>query len=139
MIESRQKKDDVPDEETEHEYENRSKKYDIRLYRCHHGKDCPDAERCTDEKRGRSMEIEPHYEILNRQIERQKEPDKKQQLAKRKQIVEPVFGIMKHCMLFRRFTVRGLEKVKTQWSLICTAFDLRKLYKLWCVGKLASA
>ena len=57
LIESRQKKDDVPDEETEHEYENRSKKYDIRLYRCHHGRNCTAAKRCTNEKRGRSIEI----------------------------------------------------------------------------------
>jgi len=114
---------------------NKSKKYGIRLYRCHHGKDCPVAKSCTKEKRGRSIEIEPHYEVLKRQIEKQKEPNKKELLAKRKQIVEPVFGIIKHCMLFRRFTLRGLEKVKTQWSLICTTFDLRKLYRLWCAGK----
>lgn len=118
---------------------NKSKKHELRLYRCHHGKDCPVAGSCTNEKRGRSIEIEPHHEVLKRQIEKQKEPGKKDLLAKRKQIVEPVFGIIKHCMVFRRFTVRGLEKVKTQWSLICTTFNLHKLYKVWCEGKLAFA
>ena len=34
----------------------------------------------------------------------------------------------------RRFTVRGLESVRTQWSLVCSAFNLRKLYRYWCNG-----
>jgi hypothetical protein len=118
---------------------NKSKKHDLRLYRCHQGKDCPVARRCTSEKRGRSIEIEPHYEVLCRQVNKQKDPYKRGLLAKRKRIVEPVFGIIKHCMGFGRFTVRGLEKVKTQWSLICTTFNLRKLFRLWVAGKLVFA
>jgi transposase len=45
----------------------------------------------------------------------------------RKQVVEPVFGQIKECMGFRRFLMRGIEKVKREWSLICTAHNLRKL------------
>ena len=78
----------------------------------------------------------PHHEVLQRQIQKQKEPGNKEILAKRKQIVEPVFGIIKEVLGFRRFTVRGLENVKTQWSLICTTYNLRKLFKLWTEGKL---
>jgi len=118
---------------------NKSKKHDLRVYRCHHGENCPVSGQCTKEKRGRSIEIEPHYEVLQRQIDKQKEPYKKELLAKRKQIVEPVFGIIKHCMGIRRFTVRGLEKVKTQFSLICTTYNLHKLYKVWKAGKLVFA
>ncbi len=81
----------------------------------------------------------PHYQALMRQHEKQKIPEKKNWLRWRKAIVEPVFGIIKEFMGFRRFTVRGLENVRTQWSLICTAFDLRKLYKLWTAGKLVFA
>jgi hypothetical protein len=47
-----------------------------------------------------------------------------------------VFGTIKQGMGFRRYTVRGLEKVKTQWSLVCAAFNLRKLHALWIKGKL---
>jgi len=116
-----------------------NKKHKLRVYRCHHGKNCPFAKDCTDDKRGRSIEIEPHYEVLRRQINKQKDPYKKELLARRKQVVEPVFGIIKNVLCFRRFTVRGLENVKTQWSLICTTFDLHKLYKLWAAGKLVFA
>jgi len=45
----------------------------------------------------------------------------------RKYVVEPVFGQIKECMGFRRFLLRGLENVTREWSLVCTAHNLRKL------------
>ena len=41
--------------------------------------------------------------------------------------VESVFGQIKHNMHFRRFSLRGLEKVKTEWGLICIAHNMQKL------------
>ena len=45
----------------------------------------------------------------------------------RKQVVEPVFGQIKQARGFRQFLLRGLEKVKAEWAMICTAHNLRKL------------
>jgi transposase len=45
----------------------------------------------------------------------------------RKQIVEPVFGQIKHARGFRQFLLRGLDKVKSEWAMICTAHNLLKL------------
>lgn len=45
----------------------------------------------------------------------------------RKQTVEPVFGQIKEARGFRRFLLRGLEKVTGEWSLLCTAHNLLKL------------
>lgn len=45
----------------------------------------------------------------------------------RKQLVEPVFGQIKQATGFRQFLLRGIEKVKAEWALICTAHNLRKL------------
>jgi transposase len=45
----------------------------------------------------------------------------------RKQIVEPVFGQIKQARGFRQFLLRGIEKVKAEWALICTAHNLTKL------------
>lgn len=45
----------------------------------------------------------------------------------RKQVVEPVFGQIKECLGFRRFLLRGLACVSAEWSLVCTAHNLRKL------------
>jgi transposase len=45
----------------------------------------------------------------------------------RKQIVEPVFGQIKQARGFRQFLLRGIEKVRAEWALICTAHNLTKL------------
>jgi len=45
----------------------------------------------------------------------------------RKITVEPVFGIIKFARGFSRFLLRGLVKVNAEWSLVCAAFNLRKL------------
>ena len=45
----------------------------------------------------------------------------------RKQIVEPVFGQIKHGRGFRQFLLRGQSRVACEWSLLCTAHNLLKL------------
>ena len=45
----------------------------------------------------------------------------------RKQTVEPVFGQIKQARGFRQFLLRGLDKVKEEWGLVCTAHNLLKL------------
>jgi hypothetical protein len=45
----------------------------------------------------------------------------------RKQVVEPVFGQIKQARGFRQFLLRGLDKVRGEWALICTAHNLLKL------------
>jgi transposase len=45
----------------------------------------------------------------------------------RKQIVEPVFGQIKQARGFRQFLLRGIDAVKAEWAMICTAHNLNKL------------
>jgi Transposase DDE domain len=45
--------------------------------------------------------------------------------------VEPVFGIIKETMGFRQFSLRGLTKAAGEWSLVCLAFNLRRLQRLF--------
>ena len=45
----------------------------------------------------------------------------------RKQIVEPVFGQIKQARGFRQFLLRGLDKVRAEWAMICTAHNIDKL------------
>ena len=47
--------------------------------------------------------------------------------ALRKQTVEPVFGIIKSVMGFRQFMLRGLEKVGHEWTLVCLAWNLKRM------------
>jgi hypothetical protein len=58
-------------------------------------------------------------------------------LHARPAIVEVAFAQIKEQMRFRRFTVRHWANVRTQWSLLCTAFNLKKLYRRWLVGQIA--
>jgi len=50
--------------------------------------------------------------------------------AKRKHIVEPVFGLIKRVMGFRQFSLRGISKVQGEWNLVCLAWNLRRLATL---------
>jgi transposase len=45
----------------------------------------------------------------------------------RKYTVEPVFGHIKQARGFRQFLLRGINKVKSEWAIICTANNLAKL------------
>jgi transposase len=48
----------------------------------------------------------------------------------RQQSVEPVFGIIKEAMGFRRFSLRGLAKASLEWDLVCLAYNLKRLHRL---------
>ena len=49
--------------------------------------------------------------------------------ARRKAVVEPVFGQIKEARGFRRFLLRGLDSVQGEWALVCTGHNLLKLWR----------
>ena len=55
----------------------------------------------------------------------------------RKQTIEPVFGIIKAAMGFRQFSLRGMEKVRTEWTLVTLAYNFKRHFHLG--AKLARA
>lgn len=50
--------------------------------------------------------------------------------AARKSTVEPVIGIIKEVMGFRQFSLRGLVKAAGEWSLVCLAYNFKRLHIL---------
>jgi len=48
--------------------------------------------------------------------------------GKRKGVVEPVFGIIKEVLNFRRFLLRGLKKAKGEWTLACMAYNVKRMH-----------
>ena len=54
----------------------------------------------------------------------------KARYALRKQTVEPVFGIIKSAMGFRQFLLRGLDRVTHEWTLVCLAWNLKRMAML---------
>ncbi len=49
--------------------------------------------------------------------------------ARRKAVVEPVNGQIKHARGFRQFSFRGLEAVEAQWALVCLCHNLLKMFR----------
>ncbi len=60
----------------------------------------------------------------------------RQVYAKRKATVEPVFGQIKEARRFRRFSLRGIDKVRDEWTLVCLCHNLLKLFR-WGPARLA--
>jgi len=67
---------------------------------------------------------------LERMKHKLKSKEGKEIYKKRKQTVEPVFGIIKEVLGFRRFSLRGEYKTDNEWSLVCAAYNLKRFYKL---------
>ncbi len=111
--------------------------HELRIYRCRDYRQCPYRSQCSSNKRGRSIEISPYHQAVVRQRQKRRDPVNKELLKARKSIIEPVFGWIKQNLEFRRWTVRGLENVQTQWSLLCTTINLKKLYRYWANGALS--
>lgn len=59
-----------------------------------------------------------------------KTPEGRALYALRKQTPEPVFGIIKSVLGFRQFSLRGLEKVRGEWSLVTMAWNLKRMFVL---------
>ena len=52
--------------------------------------------------------------------------------ARRKVIVEPVFGQIKQRQGFRQFLLRGIQKVRGEWALVCTTHNILKVHRACC-------
>jgi transposase len=67
---------------------------------------------------------------VERMTHRLKIPAGRATYALRKQTVEPVFGIIKSVMGFRQFLTRGLDNVQNEWTLVCLAWNLKRMAAL---------
>jgi hypothetical protein len=56
--------------------------------------------------------------------------DGKAEYKKRKQTVESVFGVIKSAIGFRRFSLRGLSKAATEWTLVTLAYNCKRMVTL---------
>lgn len=97
--------------------------------------DCPSRYKCTKDRRhGRAIELIPGYDARERLRERMEIKENKKKLNKRGQIVELLFAWIKGVDGFRRWSAHGVENAKTQWSVICTVWNLKQIYKKWVKG-----
>jgi Transposase DDE domain len=95
-------------------------------------RDCPAFGKCTKDKRqGRKLQIGPYEDELRRNRTLMETEEAKALYGQRKELPEPVFGILKELLGARRFLLRGLSNVLCEWMLLGTAFNLRTLWQVW--------
>jgi transposase len=102
----------------------------VERFRCHQ-RDCPVRAHCTRDPKGRQIEVWQHHPAVQAMRQRLEQPDQREQWQQRSRIIEPRFAQLKQHDGFRRWTVWGLEGVRTQWSLLCATLNLRVLYTRW--------
>lgn len=117
----------------DHEGQTTKRGQVVQRFRCHH-RDCPVRASCTRDPKGRQIEVGPYQAEVQTMRARLQEPAAQTQWQCRSQIIERCFAQLKQHDGFRRWTVWGLEGVRTQWSLLCTTLNLRVLYQRWRSG-----
>ena len=112
----------------------RTRQTKMRLYRASGAvcRACPAFGICTTDRRhGRALEIGPRDAALRRHRAWMSTEEAKRAYRHRKQLVEPVFGIIKEQQQAQRFLLRGLANVAAEWTLLATAFNMRTLWRIW--------
>ena len=101
---------------------------DRRIYRCKDCRDCPVRALCTSSKYGRSIWMSPRLnQFRKRARDRLQSEEGDRYRSQRLVEAEAVFGQVKHNRGFRRFLLRGLEKVNTEWGFVSIAHNVAKL------------
>ena len=86
-------------------------------------------DRGPDRVTGKLAANAPQGPAAQQMRQKLKDAEIKKLYQKRAGMVEPVFGMIKETLGYRRFLLRGLQKVRGEWAIICTAFNLLKLYR----------
>lgn len=102
-----------------------------RVYQCRACDRCPVRADCTRDRRGRTISRDAYEAHRQEQRARRAQPDRQQLLRRRKAIVEPLFGDIKHNQDFRRWSARGLAHAQAQWSMLCAAANLKRIWRTW--------
>jgi len=77
-------------------------------------------------------EMEPPATAKERMAAKVRTPAGRALYARRKVIVEPVFGQIKEARGFRRFLLRGLDNIRGEWRLVCVTHNLLKIWRYAC-------
>ena len=98
------------------------------IYICEDCSQCVFKHKCTQAKGNRQLEVNWNLWHLRSEAKERLLSDEGKALRSRRGVeVEAVFGQIKHNRQFRRFMLRGLEKVTTEWGLISIAHNMLKL------------
>ena len=100
----------------------------IREYECASCTACPFKPECTHSGGNRRIWINPVLNHYQKQVRAMLISEQGRKLRRQRAVeVETVFGRIKQDWGFRRFALRGMDKVKTEWGLLCIAHNIAKL------------
>lgn len=100
----------------------------FKMYECEDCSNCPFKPACTKAKGNRQVHWNTVWEELKAKAKKALEDDEKSAIyARRKVEVESVFGHIKGNRAFRRFSLRGLGKVHTEFGIVALAHNLLKV------------
>jgi transposase len=113
---------------TRHRIPDNGYRTSFKEYACGSCAACPFKPQCTRGVGNRHITINPTLNRYQQQARQKLVSDQGRKLRSRRGVeVETVFGRIKQDWGFRRFTLRGMEKVKTEWGLLCIAHNIAKL------------
>jgi transposase len=101
---------------------------ELRYYRARGCKDCALKKQCTRNQNNRTITREANEPLMEAMAARMKAQPEKFKL--RKALAEHPFGTIKRSMGYTHFLMKGLEKVRTEWSLITLAYNLKRVLNL---------
>ena len=95
-------------------------------------RECQAFGKCTKDKRnGRELEVGLYEAELRRHRKLMTTEEAKKAYKRRKELIEPAFGIIKERMGIRHWLLRGYTNVRAEAKTLATAFNLRTLYSVW--------
>ena len=104
------------------------------VYRCESCAECPLAGECLSGKaRERTVTRDPYEPLREAMDARLRTAEGKEKYERRRWACETPFAVIKTVMGVRQFLLRGLDKVRTEWKWVCSAYNLRKL--VWGIAR----
>jgi transposase len=102
-------------------------------YTCYDCAGCALADRCRKDpnaKKGRKIVHDENEPARRRHRQRMATEDAKERYTRRQHAGETPFAVIKACFGLRRFLLRGIEGVQTEWLWHCSAFNLKRMLNL---------
>jgi len=110
---------------------------ELRYYRASGCAQCPLQSRCTRSRANRRISREANEHLMEQMAARMKLHPEKFKL--RKQLAEHPFGTIKRALGYDHFLLKGLAKVRTEWSLITLVYNLKRVLNLVSFKQLMAA
>ena len=92
--------------------------------------ECPARSMCTKSQHGRMLRVSANQQEMAEYLERLKSEDNKRLLSQRKELAEHPFGTLKRPFGYTYFLLKGLEKVRAEFSLMCFSYNFKRVFNI---------